>query len=216
MWHSSKGVRTLQGAEATLLRTAIGLVWDFLEIESDSPEDQWSGNVAVFDALDCHQRIEQLSFVANALFRDDVPAPPLNAVNEGTVGMLFQVIGMCIETEIDAERGESNSEYREFRRLVLAAAIADGWPSDLPLVAETCGDQSEWDFLIEMLADAILWDDDWVDDGFIMDADPETAEARKDRLGIDDDYYLAVVPEPSDSELDRARRRLKELIADNR
>ena len=215
MWHTSKGVRTLQGAEATLISTAVEFVWDFLEIESESPEDQWSSNVPVFDALDCHQRIVQLSFVASALLRDDVPPPPLNAVNEGTVGMLFEVIGVCIEWEVDGGHGGPSAVYPSRRQLVLDVAAANGRPSDARLPGEGCDDLDEWELLLEMLSDAILWDDAWIDDGFITDVDPETADARKERLGIDDGYYLAVVPDSCDSELERARRTLRDLIADN-
>jgi hypothetical protein len=215
MWHTSKGARTHQGAEAALVRAAVGLVWDFSEIEVSSPEDQWTWGVALFDALDCRQKIAQLSFVASALLRDEVPPPPLNAVNEATVGMLFEAIAIRIESEIDLDAGESNSTWRDWRRLVLAASVSGDWPSDLSLPAEGCSDRSEWHLLIEMLTEGILWDDDWIDDGSIMDVDPETADARKERLGIADDYYLAVAPDPTDSELDRARQKLKELTADN-
>jgi hypothetical protein len=56
------------------------------------------------------------------------------------------------------------------------------------------------------LAPSILWDDDWIDAGF-------TARARKERLGIEDDYYQAIVPEPSESDPDQARQTLRDSIA---
>jgi hypothetical protein len=213
MWHTSTGLRTLNGAEAALVKSVVGLVWDFVELEGECPDAEWSTGVTFFDALDWRQRVVQLAFVANALLRDDAAAPPLNAVNEATVGMLFRVIGICVETEIDAEEGEPNIDCRNWRRRLLKAALGDGRPSDMELPTESCTDLDEWNFLIEMLSDAILWDDDWIDDGLILDADPETAKARKEMLGIEDDYYQTIVPEPSDSDLHGARQMLRNLIA---
>ena len=106
MWHTSKGLRTLKGAEAALIKSVVGLVWDFVELEGECPDDEWSTGVTFFDSLDWRQRVVQLAFVANALLRDNVPSPPLNAVNEATVGMLFRVIAICLETEIDGEEEE--------------------------------------------------------------------------------------------------------------
>ena len=83
----------------------------------------------------------------------------------------------------------------------------------MELPAESCTDLDEWNFLIEGLSDAILWDDDWIDDGLILDADPETARARREMLGIEDDYYQTIVPEPSESDLHQARQTLRNLIA---
>jgi hypothetical protein len=63
------------------------------------------------------------------------------------------------------------------------------------------------------LSDYVHWDDDWADEE-IMDADPDIARERKRRFGINDDYYLAVAPDPTDSELDAARAVLKRLLSD--
>ena len=55
------------------------------------------------------------------------------------------------------------------------------------------------------LAESVLWDDDWLDDGFIMDVDPETAAYRKYKLGITEEYYLAIAPDPTEADFEQAR-----------
>lgn len=48
-------------------------------------------------------------------------------------------------------------------------------------------------------------------DDLFMDADPEMSKARKDHLSIEDDYFTAVPPDPSDRELAEARAVLRAL-----
>jgi hypothetical protein len=67
----------------------------------------------------------------------------------------------------------------------------------------------EWDWMIEAIGDGILWDDDWCDASFIMDVDPETASRRKRFLTIDDDYYTAIAPDPSEADIAAARAALE-------
>jgi len=70
-------------------------------------------------------------------------------------------------------------------------------------------DWDDWDLLIECLEGRVLWDDDWdmVDH---LDATPEVARRAKAKLGISDDYFVAIPDDPSDAE---AERLLAELIA---
>ena len=58
---------------------------------------------------------------------------------------------------------------------------------------------------------SILWDRDFEAEPTFGDADPLTGEDVKDNMGIDNDYFQAVAPDPSDDELESIRRRLKLL-----
>jgi hypothetical protein len=58
---------------------------------------------------------------------------------------------------------------------------------------------------------SILWDRDFEAEPTFGDADPLTGEDVKDNMGIDNDYFQAVAPDPSDEELESIRRRLKLL-----
>lgn len=44
-----------------------------------------------------------------------------------------------------------------------------------------------------------------------QDADPDRVEYLLERVGIDRDYYPAVVPEPTEAELEESRKTLRRL-----
>ena len=65
--------------------------------------------------------------------------------------------------------------------------------------------------LIDSLAGEILWDEDWRQAEIQMDVSPEQGQAMKKLLGIDEDYYVAVSPDPSEEELEGILALLKKL-----
>jgi hypothetical protein len=65
--------------------------------------------------------------------------------------------------------------------------------------------------LLDCLSERILWDDDYIAVNHFLDADPEVRHAEMEALGIADDYYLALAPDPRDEELDAVRRTLREV-----
>ena len=76
-----------------------------------------------------------------------------------------------------------------------------------------CTDKEHWDGLIEGLEVRIFWDYDWlVDEGPFMDAAPESTLPARYQLGISDDYYTAIAPDPTDNELVTIRKRLSLLL----
>ena len=213
MWHTSAGDRTLEGAEAALIREAIGWVLDTLEPQTH--DDVWLFGVRVFDHLEFGQKLALLCRVGEALLRPDIPPPKLTALSEATVGVLYQGIRQCVQIEIDDDA--DGFEARHWRRLVLAAVgegeqggPAVGRPEPLP--EQDCPAMDEWDILLETLESLVLWDADWMDDDFFLDVDPDTAAARKQRLNITDDYYTAIAPAPPEREMAAIRARLRQLV----
>ncbi len=189
MWPTSKGVRALDGAEALLVR-AIRHLWEQLEIALRLPDQQWTSSVRVFDMLECDQKIVQLSIIAWELLCNDAPAPSSNAMNEGTVAVIFDTISVCIASEI--QRGVTRTDY-DWRGLVHTAIPLRQGPG-LNAFGVRSKDIAQWTTLLKRLSSDLLWHNAWADDGFIIDADPVTADVRKERLGIDEDYFLAVPP----------------------
>jgi hypothetical protein len=61
----------------------------------------------------------------------------------------------------------------------------------------------------------VLWDNDWEID-VCLDADPDIGRRMRRELGIDDDYFVAVPPDPTDAEVERLLGELCELTADAR
>ena len=69
----------------------------------------------------------------------------------------------------------------------------------------------DWEFLIDYLADRILWEADYEMTDVFLDADPSESEMRMGLMGIAEDYYTAITPDPTDQQLEPIRRRLRWL-----
>ena len=207
MWRTPNGERTLRGAEAELIRSLIGHVVDEQEQIEDEP---WPYGVSLFDDLLLPQKLVLLASVGEALLRDDIPCPPLNAINEATLGALMKALLQTLEYEIDTD-GERTDAYRTYWRELTLAAVRelDGDDGELP-DPSSC-ELDDWYTLIDVLDYFLLWDDDWETPEMVMDADPETARLIKEKLDIDDDYYVAVAPDPTDAEVAAARATLRRI-----
>jgi hypothetical protein len=212
MWRTSQGERTLVGAEAKLVRAAVAYVWDILRDDEERPEDAYEWAIPVFDGLQIPQKIVLLAQVGRALLRPEVAPPKLSAINEATIGALFETIRGEIQFEMDCAQDDAGRNWTYWRGLVRSALEPGQSPVDDPLPDATCNDLSEWNCLVESLADGILWDDDWQDESFIMDAPPELAAARRRRLAIAEDYYTDIAPDPTAAELAAAKEALAELV----
>jgi len=193
MWWTPDGERILQGAEAQLFREALGVLVDMVR---DDHEGMWQFAAPPFDALQPNQKLAVLAQVGTTLLRADQPMPKLTAVLEAAVGAVYESIRVMVEIEIDepAEDRESPS----WRELVLAAGRERGIEDLLDPESE---DLDEWEVLVSRLADAVLWDQDWKDTDDHLDADPKASRMVKNVLGIDEDYYVAVPPDPTDEEM---------------
>ncbi len=216
MWHTPKGDRTLAGAEAELVRAAIEQLFDDSVVAEGSVED-WEVGVAAFDRLTCEQRLVLLADVGDALLGEDVPAPKLRSLNEAVVGAIFETIFEQVQIEIDDEE-EAAAEFRcRWRQLVLAATEAAEKgivrAGEEPLPAPDCPDfDCHWSPMIEALTDGLLWDQDYEDEDFFVDAPPEKASWMKKRFNIDPDYFMAVPPDPTEPEVEAAKGRLRRLV----
>ena len=81
-----------------------------------------------------------------------------------------------------------------------------GWPpagngESTNFLDPQSNDLDEWEVLIDSLAGGVLWDEDWRDGESLMDADPRAGGEVKKLLGVDEDYYIAVQPDPTDEEI---------------
>ena len=61
----------------------------------------------------------------------------------------------------------------------------------------------------------MLWDNDWEADD-PLDVAPEESRLLKSVLGIPDDYYIAVPPDPSDAQAEQLLAELRDLTAECR
>ena len=212
MWHTSRGDRTLQGDEATLVREAIDTMVDVLYLHVD--DDPAGGvicesGVSLFDQLTPSQRIALLHDAATHLLTDIGDAPRLTAPLEATVAAIFMDIRDHVATEVDFPQSTEHRRWVErpgWRHLVASAfhsvALAEGdFDSLQELPLEVSGDIQQWERVIDHLADAILWDRDFEISASFLDMDPEISRERRQVLGIDDEYFTQVAPDPRPAEV---------------
>ncbi len=162
--------------------------------------------VSVFDDMQRNQQIGMFHTIARALLCEDEPAPALTAVIEASVWCVYQHVRDMLEVEIE-EPAEENG-LPSWRQMVLAASRETQVSDELP--REGCKEKEDWKFLVDCLESRVLWDYDWqLEDS--IDLAPEASRRLKDELGIADDYFVAVPPDPPDAEAERLLRQLIDL-----
>ena len=207
MYHTPAGIRILQGAERRLFVESLGMIVDDLSV-GDGPFD-----VAAFGNLQRNQKIAVLHTVAKALLCNEEPAPELTASIEAAAAMVFRHAADMVSMELnEPHETTAGPLWRELIR----AACHDAGIEDLPdVLPATNDDPDAWTLLVDCLEGRVLWDNDWEMDQF-LDADPDVGRRMRRELGISDDYFVAVPPDPTDAEVERLLGELRELTADAR
>jgi hypothetical protein len=226
MWHTPLGERTLRGSEWELFRQGLRALWDHIDDAEDEPLTYETG-VAVFDRLLPVSKLAMIALVGKALSDENEPCPPLTTLTEGTFAAVYATIRQEIEVEIDLARGGTQPEGEEFsmRALVLAAIRETNpdWekpdPEDVdqgfepPSVPKPdCEDFGAWHDILEEMINRVLWGDrDFEEAEHFLDRDPRESQQLKQLMGIDEDYFSAIAPEPTDHQLKAIRKVLRQL-----
>ncbi|MGI9474222.1 MAG: hypothetical protein ACR2NZ_21960, partial [Rubripirellula sp.] len=173
--------------------------------------------VALYDVCSFTQRIGLLHEVATHLLTETVQAVPLSAALEATIAAIFVDIRDHVAIEInfpEEQAGHATLDRPGWRHLVASAyrslaerddvpvsavPIHDGLEDDesvMELPEENSSDIGEWEDVVEYLADAILWDRDFELSESFYDLDPGVSSQRRRLMGIDNDYFTRVAPDP--------------------
>ena len=180
--------------------------------------------VALFDELTQTQQLIVTKTVAEHLLTDTKQTLELTAINEATVYTVFRNLAVQIEVEIDTEV-DMEEEWKFFwRRLTLRAyrecffdEDADVFENDDPEEpwvtpqSEASRKLEQWDSLVESLADRILWDRDFKMAASFLDTEPAEASVLKQMLGIENDYYSSIAPDPTPDQVDGLLREVREI-----
>ncbi len=231
MWHTSRGDRTLQGNEAALVRMSIESIIDTLvvhideeieneEVGADAKIDCDSG-IRVYDALTMSQRIAVLHDVAMHLLTDAGQTVTPSAELEAAVAAIFVEIRDQVAIEIDfpsTDRRVHRANWRSMVRSAYDAVFCDQESSlrdesleaDLPS-PDSC-DIFRWEYLIEALSDAILWDRDFEMADSFLDDDPDVSHNRRRLLGIEDEYFMSIAPDPKPDEVYGLVSRTRQIV----
>jgi hypothetical protein len=206
-WQTPRGDRVPAGPEAAVFREALMIITDWVEGDMDQDQAFHEFGFPVFDSVAARGKLALLADVGHAVLVETEACPKLTAVSEATVGAIFVARDESLEHEIDHEFDLPDRFF--FRKPILEAiAVVD--PDLETPHADDC-DWDDWEFLMDVLRDRILWDRDFEAEPTSGDTDPLTGEDVKDNTGIDNDYFQTVAPDPSDEELESIRRRLKLL-----
>jgi hypothetical protein len=218
MYRTSVGTRVLAGAERRLFVESLGMMVDYL-----STCDCEFG-IPPLDELQRNQQIAVLHALARALLCPDEPPPPLTAILEAAVASVYSHAADMLAQELAPEPvsddpdlfggdGGQDLPGPTWRELVLAACRQCRVDDDLPAADDE--HQDRWEFLLDCLQQRVLWDTDWALLEH-LDADPQKSRRAKRALGIDEDYFVAVPPDPDAAEAERLLEELRDLTADVR
>jgi len=214
-WHTEIGDRCLAGPKARLIREIVNSMADMIaaELDDGGDDDGFDYGIPVFDRLTPAQKLALLEQVLRQLLTPTDKPPELTAMNEGAVAAIYAAGGQMVVSEIEMESDleeMGSCDAQEWRKLVLDVARAGECPStELP--AASCRDESEWKCLLDSITMRVLWDDDCMGAEAVLDATPDSAHRYRQTLGIEQDYFIAVAPDPKESEIPAILERLRAL-----
>ena len=226
MWHTPRGDRQLVGPEAELVRSGLAMLVDQVSTWAESgiedPAERVTWHTRPFDLLTTTQQLAVLYEVARHLLTETPTTLPLTEVTESTIAAIFDQIHAGIDLEIDDEGEDPDDPYAHllsWRALILAAYEAGlseddrdelaAQGSELPSVDDP--DVEEWRYLIERLADRILWDRDHEMASLLLDADPEKAGQMKQLLGVNQDYFTEIAPDIREHDAGQLLKKIKAI-----
>jgi hypothetical protein len=221
MWQTPLGMRTLHGAEASLIRDMVGYVHDLITSAIEIGEPATTG-VTLFNALQSTQQMSVLYDVSQGLLVENSPAPELTAIREATIYVLYLEILDLIEIEMDISLSQAQPDTH-LRSKVLAAAHQLSTMSDdfndlshdhAQFPDAHCNALEAWEASVEYLASHVLWDRDFELDLNLADRDPESAQFIKQYLGIENNYFQAIVTDPESEAFQQLHRALHALTVD--
>ncbi|OYP30500.1 hypothetical protein [Rhodopirellula sp. MGV] len=231
-WHTPSGDRILLGREAELIRQSISTMADELISCRETDESPWEYGVTLFDELSWQQQLAMLDLLANGLLESTRETVELTGINEAGVAAVYQNVSQQIELEIELETvsppevryqwraaalnayleseviGASRQADRLVRERLTLQSTEDSAVEDL---RQECAELERWQWLVECLADRILWDRDFDLVEEMIDAPPERAAAMRAALGITPGYYTAIAPDPTETQIDTLFDSLQKL-----
>ncbi|PAY20857.1 hypothetical protein CKO51_03690 [Rhodopirellula sp. SM50] len=224
-WHTPFGDRYLVGEEAELVRDSLATMVQELASCRETEEEPWEYGVTLFDELTWQQQLAVLDLLATNLLQETDQTLELSGINEAAVAAVYQNIIQQIELEIELHP-VSPEEFRCRWRQAALDAFLENEDDDVLLREERLQEADQksvfdlevdslevdrWSWLVEVLADRVLWDRDFEMVNVMIDAPPERAAAMRAALGIHSGYYTAIAPDPTDRQVDSLFESLEQL-----
>jgi hypothetical protein len=205
VYETPGGDRILLGAERRFFVQSLASIVDLL-----AHQDVEFG-VTAFDELQRSQKLVALYKSSCALLQPNEPKLKLTAYVESAVAIVYEHARERACDEIDNSSPSQSDVF--WRRLILEALREQLSPDDLPPEADD--DKEGWAFWVECLAGCVLWDNDY-ESQQSLDLPPEESRRYRALLGMADDYYTDVPPDPPDDQVNLYIDALMGLTADAR
>jgi hypothetical protein len=205
VYQTPGGDRVLLDAERRFFTQSLGMVVDLLS------EGDMDFGVMPFDELQRNQKLVVLYKSARGLLHPKEPVPQLTAYIESAVAVVYEHAKHQVYQEIDDPEYSPGRSF--WRSLVLDAAREQVGFDEMP--DDTDCDKETWLMLLECLAGCVLWDNDYESEA-TLDVPPEKARNLRAALGMPDDYYTDVPPDPPDDTANLYVDALMGLTADAR
>ncbi|MEM6471766.1 MAG: hypothetical protein AAF802_19560 [Planctomycetota bacterium] len=167
-WPTTHGLRTLRGAEADLIRGAIGMMVDTHVAELREDASPWTYHIDWFDQWDAAQRLWLLEHVTRSMLGSHVISEPA-AVFGAAADAVFYELNDLVKMELDEAnvppKAQRDPRERSWRQSILQAltyqreAFASGMRSEdnSDVISEDEWDDfSVWTRAVTGLADSIL------------------------------------------------------------
>ncbi len=223
MWNTAEGCRTLGPQEGYLLAEVTLEIVD--EILLSAPQRQpFDFGIPLYDAMTPMQQVVVFEHILAAMLDPTIEAPQTNALIDSTIAVLYATLYGQITCEIEmVEIGETPAEEDPlYRTMVIAALREPRFDPESSWDAEEAGfgadfdvsttDLDTWAWAVDCLRDRVLADEDWALEGFAIDLPPESGQAVKQSLGIDNDYFIGISPDATLEDARAAREAILKRI----
>ncbi|MCS7467389.1 hypothetical protein NZK35_12110 [Stieleria sp. ICT_E10.1] len=188
-WPTTNGLRNLRGAEAGLVRGAIGMMVDDHVAELRDGEQAWAYGVEWFDQWDAGQRLWLLERVTSALLGRETIEPSA-AMFDATVDAIFYEVNDLVRMEIEQDAADDSE--RSWRQSVIDALECQ--TDRLSILTADGVDQLAWQTTITQIADAILGIRLYQRAEAFRDADYEKTESFLRDRGLPETYLTLIPP----------------------
>lgn len=205
-WPTTDGMRTLDGAEADLVRRIAGMMVDQMVAEGREATDQHEYGIGLFDQWDWQQRLWMLDKTVGALLTQK-QLPDTAAIFEATVEAIFAEAGDLIEIEINDQ--STAPPKPTWRQSVFAMAVSRLTMLD---VLDDDGDVSNWQTTLMRLRESIFGPSNYIQAEQHRDGAYEATARFLQSRGLPTDFLARIPPLQNLDQTQQSIDRLQSII----
>ncbi|MCA9135233.1 MAG: hypothetical protein KDB00_00705 [Planctomycetales bacterium] len=214
-WPTTNGLRNLDGAEADLVRGAVGMMVDTHVSEIRDGAETWLYGVSWFDQWDAGQRLWLLQRVCSAFLGDETIEPSA-AIFDATVDAIFCEIIDLVRIEIQ-QGTASQDERRTCRQSSWRQSVIEAYrcQNDRPPEIDALSvDLPGWNAAVSVIADSILGVRLYQRAEPFRDGDYQQMERFLRDRGLPEDYLTAIPPLRSAGQIQQSIDQIQRFVFD--